>query len=101
LQVRGQLGLAARRFLAGVPEQLLDREAIRAQVKAPALSHRTARYRDDRGVRYVRKPEGSADPADRHPASVDHTLSQPARPRLPPAHIWSQGSSASLKQQMP
>jgi hypothetical protein len=82
LQVRGQLGLVARRFLVGVEEQLLDREAIRAQVKAPDLSHRTARYRDDRGIRCFRKSEGSADPADRPPASVDHTLSQPAHARL-------------------
>lgn len=93
-QVRGQLRIVARRFLAGVPAQLLGRETIRAQVKAPDLSHRTARYRDDRGVRYVRKPEGSADPAHRRAASVDHTLSQPARARLPPAHSAARGSIA-------
>ena len=77
-QVRGQLRLVARRFLVGVPEQLLDREAIRAQVKAPDLSHRTARYRDDRGVRYLRKPEGGADPpAVALPASITRSANQP------------------------
>ena len=87
LHVRGHLRLAAGRFLAGFPEQLLDREAIRAQVKAPDPSHRTAGHRDDRSARYVRKPEDGADPADCRPASVDHTLSQPAHPRPPPEQI--------------
>ena len=76
------------------------REAIRAQVKALDLPHRTARYRDDRGVRYFRKSEGSADPANRRAASVDHTLSQPTHVRRPPAHICGPGA-ASLNQQMP
>ena len=90
-QVRGHLRLLASRFLTGLPEQLLDREAIRTQVKAPDLSHRTPTHRDDRGARYVREPEGSADPADCRPVSADHTLSQPAHTRPPPAHYLQPG----------
>jgi hypothetical protein len=84
-QVRGQLRLAARRCLVGFPEQLLDRETISAQVKAPDPSHRTARHRADRSARHLRKPEGSADPADCRRASADHTPSQPAHTPKPPA----------------
>jgi hypothetical protein len=85
---RSTLRLAAHRFLAGLPEQLLDREAIRTQVKAPDPAHRPAGHRDDRA------PGTSGSPKA---AQIQPTAVLPARSTRSANHPPTATASAYLQ----